>query len=73
MSAFTARHYAAIATAIREEVNTATAEEDHASVMSLARTVQRLAALFAGDNPAFDRRRFTTACGFDSEEVAEGE
>lgn len=37
--------------------------------LALESTIQALADLFAADNPTFDRDRFLSACGLDTEEV----
>lgn len=54
------KHYVAIASEFK------TAYEDVAddgAAVVMADFARRLAGVFAGDNPAFDRERFLKACG----------
>lgn len=56
--AFTRRHYVTLSDLIR------LSDTDLFSHTELTRFATRLADLLTIDNPAFDRARFLTACGF---------
>lgn len=55
----TKTHFEAIAQLFRETLTMS--EDDAETVQNLA---ERMAAMFARENPRFDRARFLTACGF---------
>lgn len=67
-AAFTRRHYQAIADAIDSE--RARFDDDGACRFGVECAAESLAALFAEDNPRFDRARFMVACGIEGEQVA---
>ena len=63
-SAFTRRHYRAVADAINGE--RARFDDDGACRFGVECVAEALAALFAQDNARFDHRRFLTAFGIAS-------
>lgn len=54
----TRKHFQAIADCIKQ----AQTRDDHAVALQIA---LNLCAVFKAENPAFDRQKFLTACGFD--------
>lgn len=55
----TRKHSQAIADCIKQ----AQTRDDHAIALQIA---LNLCAVFKAENPAFDRQKFLTACGFDA-------
>lgn len=55
----TRKHFQAIADCIKRTQG----RDDHAIALQIA---LNLCAVFKAENPAFDRQKFLTACGFDA-------
>lgn len=63
---FTKRHYEAIAKSIKQSGNSYPGIVNGASAFQYHEyLIEKLADMFAGDNPIFDREKFFKACGID--------
>lgn len=61
----TRKDYEQVAGAIRRELDESGLLKGEQEYHRMQRLAQRLADMFAFDNPRFDRARFMRACGFD--------